>query len=53
MAAATGTADNSLWVFFCLVVRLANSVVKVKVKVEVKVKMKIGLAASDELKARR
>ncbi len=51
MAAATGTADDSLWVFFCLVVRLANSVVKVKVKA--KVKMKIWLAASDELKERR
>ena len=36
-----------------LVVRLANSVVKVKVKVKVKMKTKIWLAASDELKARR
>jgi hypothetical protein len=49
VAAATGTADDSLWVFFSLVVRLANSVVKVKVKV----KMKIWLAASDVLKVRR
>lgn len=41
MAAATDTAGDSLWVFFSLVVGLANSVVNVKEKVKVKVKVKM------------